>query len=327
VRDEVRIMADNTGLVEKGGYVLRTFDETTGRGEVTGRTKAVPKEDWWLQRPSVDTVGKRGKEGRRFKHSEAETKQAVADWLAGKPLKRKQQEIVDFMRDVAEQRLREQAEYRAMVEEDAAIARAEREAIQAADEFDAPPMTDAEIEAMFRGIDDEAQADFGQYSAREAAEGNRGSEGNAEGQARDSAEAQPPILERPTADDIRARDDAARAADEQRRAAERKAEVDAEPFVMTGSNRAVDQAEARGQRSLLDEPARPQSQQNVDNQPAAPKIEDVPLPFMERLEVDAHVYDAETGKWKKEQVPAREALDAVGEDVALYRRLLDCLRR
>ena len=49
------------------------------------------------------------------------------------------------------------------------------------------PMTDAEIEAMFRGIDDEAERDIGQHSAREAAEGNRESEGNAEGPARDSA--------------------------------------------------------------------------------------------------------------------------------------------
>ena len=56
-------------------------------------------------------------------------------------------------------------------------------------------------------MDDEAEGDIGQHSAREAAEGNRGSEGNAEGPARDSAEAQPSIHERPRADDIRDRDE------------------------------------------------------------------------------------------------------------------------
>jgi hypothetical protein len=284
----------------------------------------------------VDTVGKRGKQGRRFLHSKAETQEAVKKWVAGETLTRKQQEIVDFMRDVAEQRRADDAEAadRYARAEDAIDAREEREAMQAAeriaeadDVLNARPMSDAEVEAFFRGDGNESEGSIGQPAARDQAVSSGAGKGDIEGARSGDAEAQPPILERPTADDIRARDDAARAADEQRRADERKSDVDAEPFVMTGSNRPVDQAEARGQRSLLDEPARQESQQNVDNQPAAPKIEDMPERFMQTLKVDAYVYDADAKKWNKESVPVREAMDAVNDDVALYRRLIDCLRR
>ena len=286
---EVEWMAENAGTLESGGRMVR--DPVTG--EASGRTEHIPIQAWWYERPSAPTVGKKGKEGRRFLHSKSETQEAVRKWLKGEKLTAKQQQIVDFMRDWAKQERQEQADIMARKQEDAESARQfdkqqadeearlEREAIQAEQssvndidfgkELGGQRVTVDEFEAWLGGVDEQRnnQGNAGEANARAPEEGGRERGSDAQQSNGDNREAQSPILERPTPDDIRARDDAARAADEQRRADERKAEVDAEPFVMTGSPRAVDEAEARGQRSLLDEPTPPKGE------PIAAKVEQV----------------------------------------------------
>lgn len=256
---EVQRMAANAGLAEQGGRAIR--DPVTG--DVVDRTKHIPNEAWWLERPSTDRVGKRGKVSRRFKHSEAETKAAVQAWADGKVLTAKQQEIVDFMIDVAEtdrRMAREDAERMRDLESEAEAA-AEREAIQAEQRIvDDPGVAELDIgrqvsvdefEAWLGANDGQArdQGGAGQADAGEAQ--GRGGEGGAEAerQGGNRAEAQPFVLDRPGPDDIRAADE--RHADEQR---QREQPVSgADEFVLAGSNRPVDQAEARWQRSLLDE--------------------------------------------------------------------------
>jgi hypothetical protein len=178
VAGEIIAMAQNAGLSEKGGHVIR--DPVSG--DVTGRTTAVPNEDWWLVRPHTDRVGKRGKVTKRFTHDEAEFKAAGQAYAEGKPLTKRQRDIINFLRAVAEERLEEQKAWR-------------------------------------------------------------------------------------------------------------------------------------------------EGQENLDNLPSGGKIEDVPRPFLERIEVEAQVHDPETGKWSRESTNARAALDAANDDVAMYRRLIDCLGR
>lgn len=88
-----------------------------------------------------------------------------------------------------------------------------------------------------------------------------------EAQAGDPGQAPGFVLQRPSPDDIRARD-------EQRAAAERAEQQpvsDPDEFVLTGSNRPADQSEARGQASLLDEPGaqKAQDSESVPTQKAA----------------------------------------------------------
>ncbi len=178
IANEVIAMAANAGLSEKGGYVIR--DPVSG--DVVGKTKAVPREDWWLNRPHTDRVGKRGKVTKRFTHDEAEFIAAGKAYAEGKPLTKRQRDIITFLRAVAEEKRDEQRAWR-------------------------------------------------------------------------------------------------------------------------------------------------EGQENLDNLPTGGKIEDVPRPFLERIEVEAPVHDPETGKWSREQTNARVALDTANEDVAMYRRLIDCLGR
>lgn len=141
----------------------------------------------------------------------------------------------------------------------------EREAIQLdrdspdmdTDMLNARTTTLDEFERWLDG-DDNGQGRISDEVEQAAGEGaparDQDQAGPRESQAGDPGQAPGSILQRPSPDDLRARDDAARAADEQRRADERRTDVDQEPFVMAGSNRPADQAEARGQASLLDEP-------------------------------------------------------------------------
>lgn len=315
---EVRRMAENTGLAQEPGRMVRGSEDSDNHGyHDISRTKAIPRESWWLERPSVDTVGKRGKQGRRFIHSEADTKKAVQAWIEGRPLTDKQRSIVDFMRGVAEQRLNEEAELRAARDAEAAEksreAQAEREALQAADEIMNDPdfglggrvlsMDDADALFGYKETDHdmagqtEAARPAGAAADAANPQGSRAEAPRAGGEQPDF------VLERPTPDDIRARDERL---DAERRSREQPVS-DADEFVLTGSNRPADEAEARGQQSLLDEPQRP------------------PRAFVNRVEVDANVYDEATGRFVREKVNARQALDAVDSDISLLRRMLDCL--
>jgi len=275
---EVKRMAENTGLAQVGGRMLRGSENWNHPEYHTiTRTKAIPREEWWLGRPSTDRVGKRGKVTRRFKHSEAETKAAVKAWLEGRTLTAKQQEIVDFMRAVAKAGLDERAEDAARVRaermEDQAEAQRERDATR--DEtaiLDDPEFVETAIlddsgfvdfslgrrvsvddfEAWLGGVDgkERNQGNAGQADAGEAPAGGRTD--RAEGQPADGAdgEARTFVLDGYRPDDIRARDaqrDAERA-DAQR---ERQPVSDPDEFVLTGSDRHADQAEARGQTSIF----------------------------------------------------------------------------
>lgn len=261
---EVQRMAENTGLAQQGGRVIR--DPVTG--EVTSRTTHVPNESWWLERPHTDRVGKKGKVTRRFKHDERETKEALQAWVDGKPLTRKQQEIVDFMVGVAENARREDREAMERMRdvEGEAEAASERDAIKAEDGIVADEAVDDfafgrqvsvdDFEAWLGGNDGQgrSQGDAGQADAGEA-QGNRGPDrAETERQERPGGEAQEPVLEPYGQDDIRARDEQRAAAERDERPQQPVEEPD--DFVLTGSNRPADQAEARGQTSIfgMDEP-------------------------------------------------------------------------
>jgi len=86
LRDGLTAMKDETGWAEEGGRVIR--DATTD--EVVGRTKWLPRADWWPDRPKGLT--------------ESQVHDAVDKALAGQPLKAREQSMIDFMTQVHDER-------------------------------------------------------------------------------------------------------------------------------------------------------------------------------------------------------------------------------
>jgi hypothetical protein len=117
-------------------------------------------------------------------------------------------------------------------------------------------------------ISDEVEQAAGEGApARDQDQGGQGEQAPG-----DPGQAPGDFLQRPTPDDLRARDAAARA-DEQR--SREQPVSDPDEFVMTGSDRPADQAEARGQASMLDEPGaqKAQDSESVPAQKAADSAE------------------------------------------------------
>lgn len=86
LRTGLESMKDETGWYEEGGKLL--MDES---GNVTGRTKWIPREQWWAERPG--------------NLSESEVHAAVDKALAGKTLGKRQRAVVEFMAEVHDERV------------------------------------------------------------------------------------------------------------------------------------------------------------------------------------------------------------------------------
>ena len=86
-QDQLRMLADEAGWAEKGGFMIRTGGERAGEEKVT-RTSWVPKAEWWPARP--------------VQENEAFYREAVAKAIAGESLTRKQKDVVRFLLSMSE---------------------------------------------------------------------------------------------------------------------------------------------------------------------------------------------------------------------------------
>lgn len=87
-RQDLEAMARNAGWAEMGGRMTRTPTGEAAGDEIIGRTKWIPKEAWWTERP--------------VRINEAQTKDAVRKALAGEKLTKTEQKMIDFMLEVIE---------------------------------------------------------------------------------------------------------------------------------------------------------------------------------------------------------------------------------
>ncbi|MGH8562699.1 MAG: PLxRFG domain-containing protein [Gammaproteobacteria bacterium] len=253
----LRYMAMQAGWAQRGGEQLR--DE---KDQVIGRTKWLPKEPWYAAIPE--------------RLNPQATIEAVRKAIAGEKLGAKERRVVGYMLDALDgmreagalsPEEREVELARRQEEEEAEReAREEREAIMAEAEMAVAALPDEDIDVF---IADEVQSG-GQGSGSEAAEGGRraletdtagavGSDTPRGTEARLDRDA--PLLEAYSAEELAAREqrqlDAERRAAEQEAAAKRKREADRArgDFRLTGSDLEADELAARGQKSLLDQPA------------------------------------------------------------------------
>jgi hypothetical protein len=89
-------MAGEAGWAEIGGRMIRKPEyEGDPNPPVIGRTKWLPKADWWP--------------GRVGKLNEDQTREAVRKALAGEKLKKNEQAAIDYMIDVANERRAERS--------------------------------------------------------------------------------------------------------------------------------------------------------------------------------------------------------------------------
>lgn len=105
----LRTLAGQAGWAQVGGKLLRegAMTETglvgEGQGAVNGRTKWLPKAEWWPDRPAK-RIDK--KTGQVTGYNEAETADIVEKGIAGKLLGKKQREYFDFLNGLADESLK-----------------------------------------------------------------------------------------------------------------------------------------------------------------------------------------------------------------------------
>jgi hypothetical protein len=87
LRGSLDAMREETGWAEEGGRLLMDDD-----GRVLGRTTWIPRAEWWRDRPKGLT--------------EDEVRMAVDKALAGQRLTKRERSMIEFMRDVADERTR-----------------------------------------------------------------------------------------------------------------------------------------------------------------------------------------------------------------------------
>jgi hypothetical protein len=95
-REQLSYMRAETGWLEEGGKIMREGTQDPrgmvgeGQGEVIGRTPWLPRAEWWPSRPHG--------------LSELEVHVAIDKALAGDKLGKRQQDVVDYLLDVADER-------------------------------------------------------------------------------------------------------------------------------------------------------------------------------------------------------------------------------
>jgi len=94
LRYSLQYMADEAGWIEEGGKLLRASNDFNHPeyNIITGRTKWLPRADWWPDRP------------RGF--NEQKTRATVAKALTGEKLSKPERRLIDFMVEVSDQRNR-----------------------------------------------------------------------------------------------------------------------------------------------------------------------------------------------------------------------------
>lgn len=94
VRETLQGMAQNeAGWAEVGGRMIRTKHSEVAGDETITRTQWIPKAEWWPGRPGG--------------LNEAQTKEAVRKALAGEKLNAKEKRAVDYMVEIANERIAE----------------------------------------------------------------------------------------------------------------------------------------------------------------------------------------------------------------------------
>lgn len=90
-REQLSAMRAETGWLEEGGRLItRAAYEGDPNPEVVGRTPWVPRAEWWSERPAG--------------MNEREVQTAIDKALAGETLGPRQQELVDYLLDIADAR-------------------------------------------------------------------------------------------------------------------------------------------------------------------------------------------------------------------------------
>jgi hypothetical protein len=296
VRGELERMGGEAGWDEVGGRLLRDQD-----GNVTGRTRWIPRAEWWQGRPDPKRM------------NEKAVRETVRKALAGEPLSRGEQRMIDYLTEVAQRRVDEdRALQETSVREQRQVddeAAAEREAIRwesseqarADDDFDVGfgrELSDEEAAAFWNEGGDvgnqnrevqgarvspegaEAQAAGGranvagadepiQPAGREAQHANPAEERADLQPGRDGGNDRPGDDgfelrgERP--DELQRREQQRR--DDERRVAEEQQRAEAPPaddFTLSGSDRPADELAARGQTGLFEQPG-PRSERGFIN--------------------------------------------------------------
>lgn len=148
-RGALEVMAEETGLAERGGYMIR--DPVTN--QVSGRTEAVANAEWWLGRPGY--LDAKGRVVGRL--SEAKVKEAVRKALAGEHLGKLEQQTIDYMLHYADEVLIRPDKYTAALDEQT---RADVANALLAEELDVTPRNIADADMVARAIEiDEARVE------------------------------------------------------------------------------------------------------------------------------------------------------------------------
>lgn len=254
-------MAGNVGWAEQGGRLLRenADDEFSA---VVGRTKWVPNAEWW---PTISPNARI--------QNPRDAQAAVQKAIRGDKLSAKERRFVGELLDIYEAEEAPRRAEQAAAEEEA---RLEREAIQAeaAETLADLPLTDVGLDDLVRQSDAASAMRALGFSDEEVAAAATPADARGKGQARPgdlapenaaesgaaagdrageapAAEAQGDFgLDNPTPESLQRRQAEQERADEERRQRENAPPPD--DFVLTGSNRDVDQAAARGQTGLFD---------------------------------------------------------------------------
>ncbi len=233
IMTEIRRMAENAGWMEKGGRLLRD-----AKGNAVGRTTWIPKEEWFAEKPDGVT--------------EKHFNEAVARLDEGRKLTKPQREAVAFMLDYINEKNQDGLDIVTGVEEYGSLEAFDRRLTDLAQQLD--ELEDGAGEAILEQASKQDLSNGETKQRLEAAirEKSTGGTPGAEAGGRE-----PFGLEEQTEEQARAAADAIRREEQQAVDDAKKAEADAQRggFTLTGSNRAVDQAEARGQRNLFDDPS------------------------------------------------------------------------
>lgn len=257
VADDLRAMAQDAGWAERGGMLIRD-----GAGNATGRTKWLPRAEWFMAGMEADP---------------ATLARDIDRFVGGEKVPAKSRRTIDGMLDWldvqrGESRLDEDAS--AYDFEAAGIGQdASEDALLIGEIFtEAAPQEDAAVMRALGFTEEEIQDVVGQKADREgprgtgqdgagrAQEAGEVARGDAQAQGEARSEGAPEGLTSYTNEDIARQEAAQRAAaaeaERTQREAEQKAQADAErdTFTLTGSDRPADVLAAKG-HGLFDAPA------------------------------------------------------------------------
>lgn len=243
IRSALEDMAKHeAGWAEVGGRMIRQKTGERAGEETISRTQWIPKSDWWKGRPGG--------------LNEAQTQEAVRKAVAGEPLKKREQQAIDYMTEVARERVTERMAIGdkewSSIGEDLKTEKLDHTHQNAVDADLVALATQADEAAVERAAvkyenDDAAfMAEMRRIAYGEEIQGAEAARG---GQAdRGAAPAIRPELqleqqtEAGLAEQERARAaaEAQRAAEEQAAEARRKADLELDDFTLTGSERTAD---------------------------------------------------------------------------------------